>query len=361
MRIRSVEARRLRPLDMKFRWKTGWEARTLQHVLLQLETDDDLRGNCITWILHPAEMMAALPTLRGKLIGRDPHDVEAISYELTEGLERPTGVASIVDICLWDLIGKAHGEPVYRLLGAARQAIQAYASTLTYESVDEYLRLIETCLAQGFRAIKLHAYGIPDKDIEVCREVRNAVGPEVVLMLDPVNAYDRQQARKVAEALQALDFAWLEAPILDSDLQGLQELRRSCSLPIQGAESTALGLRGYPPFLVGGALDSIRSIGDRIGGISAMRKSSALCEAFNVKYEPHSYGTTLVQAAHLHAILATHNCDWFEVPVPMGILDIGMRDVITVDEQGLVHAPTQPGLGYELDDSAIAELTIERF
>jgi len=124
-------------------------------------------------------------------------------------------------------------------------------------------------------------------------------------------------------------------------------------------ESVAEGLRGYPKYLSGHVVDSIRSVGDWIGGISAMRKAAGLCEAFNTKYEPHSYGTTLVQAAHLHVMLAIHNCDLFEIPVPQGILDVGMKDVIRCTSDGYVEAPTKPGLGYDIDWDAIQKLTVK--
>lgn len=360
MKITGVDARILKPLDYTFRWKEEWAPRTLEHVLLRITTDEVHEGLCITWLMSAGEITSALPGLRALLVGQDPHNVEAISYKLTDKLNTPNAVASTVDICLWDLLGKHHGEPVYRLLGAARDRIKSYASTVMYDTVPEYVQIAQQCYDQGFRAFKLHAFGVPDKDIEVCRAVHKVFGGRMDLMLDPVNAYDRLGAFKVGKVLEELDFYWYEAPIADSDLNGLRDLSRSFRIPITATESVAEGLRGYPKYLVDGAVDSVRSVGDWIGGISAMRKSAALCEAFNTKYEPHSYGTTLIQAAHLHVMLAIHNCDLFEIPVPQGILDIGMKDTIRVEADGCVSAPTKPGLGYDVDWNAIESLTLRQ-
>ncbi|GGC65289.1 mandelate racemase/muconate lactonizing enzyme family protein [Chelatococcus reniformis] len=360
MKITDVKAHVLKPLDYQFRWKEEWPPRTIEHILLRIATDDGHEGQCITWLMSAGEIESALPGLRTLLIGQDPHDVEAISYKLTDGLKSPNAVSSTVDICLWDILGKHHGVPIYKLLGAARHRIKAYASTVMYETVPEYVDIARECYEQGFRAFKLHAFGVPHKDIEVCRAVHKAFGDKMDLMLDPVNAYDRLGAFKVGKVLEELDFYWYEAPIADSDLLGLADLTRSFKIPITATESVTEGLRGYPKYLMSHAVDSIRSVGDWIGGISAMRKSAALCEAFNAKYEPHSYGTTLVQAAHLHVMLAIHNCDLFEIPVPQGILDIGMADVIRVERDGYVNAPTKPGLGYDLDWREIEKLTLKQ-
>lgn len=183
----------------------------------------------------------------------------------------------------------------------------------------------------------------------MCRAVREAVGPSMDLMLDPINAYDRREAIRVGRVLEELDFYWYEAPIADTDMHGLEDLTRRLDIPITALESVHDGLRVYPRYLARHAVDSVRSIGDRIGGITVMRKAAALCEAYNVKYEPHSFGTTLVQAAHLHLMLAIHNCDFFESPVPQGLLDWGMADTIRVGPDGFVEAPTKPGLGYDVD------------
>jgi len=358
MKITNIRAQILKPTEQEFRWKEAWPARKIGMILLRLESDEGVEGHCLTWLLGPGALEDAMPRLRETLIGRDPHDIEAISAELTNYLEQPTPVASTVDIALWDMVGKLHQQPVYKLLGAARDRVLAYASTLMYDTVDEYVALALECQAQGFKAFKLHAFGVPDKDIEVCRAVKAAVGDSMELMLDPVNDYDRIGAFKVGEVLEELGFYWYEAPLPDSDIAGLADLTRTFKISITAVESVAGGLRFIPPYLVNHAVDSVRSVGDWIGGITAMRKCAALCEAFGVKYEPHSYGTTLIQAAHFHVMLAMHNCDLVELPVPRGVLDHGMSDVMWIDADGYVSAPTKPGLGYDLDEDAIADLTV---
>ena len=89
-----------------------------------------------------------------------------------------------------------------------------------------------------------------------------------------------------------------------------------------------------------------------------MRKSAALCEAFGVKYEPHSYGCTSICAAHFHVMLAMHNCDWVELPVPLHLFEMGMKDVLKPTPDGYADAPTKPGLGVEVDLDAIDKLTV---
>ena len=91
-----------------------------------------------------------------------------------------------------------------------------------------------------------------------------------------------------------------------------------------------------------------------------MRKVAALTEAFNVKFEPHSYGTTLIQAAHLHVMLTVRHCDFVEIPVPRGTFDQGMRNSIWIDDDGWVTAPSRPGLGYEIDWDEMDRLTVRQ-
>lgn len=358
MKITDVRVHVLKQSEHKFAWKSEWPPRPLPHLFVRIMCDEGVEGHCTTWLAGPGAAQDAFPGIRAALLGRDPHDVESISYQLTDGLQTPDPMSSAVDIALWDLLGKVHEQPVYKLLGAARDKVRGYASTVTYDTVAEYVELALQCRSEGYTAFKLHAFGVPDKDIEVCRAVREAVGDTMDLMLDPVNAYDRAGAFKVAKVLEELDFYWFEAPIKDSDLQGLTDLTRTFSIPITAVESVNNGLKFIPPYLVGHAVDSVRSVGDWVGGITVMKKCAALCEAFGVKYEPHSYGTTLIQAAHFNVMLAIHNCDLVELPVPTGILDFAMKDTLRVDADGYVPAPTKPGLGYEVDLDAIDDLTV---
>jgi L-alanine-DL-glutamate epimerase-like enolase superfamily enzyme len=194
-------------------------------------------------------------------------------------------------------------------------------------------------------------------DIRVCRAVREAVGDDMDLMLDPVCAYNRRDALRVGRVLQELNFYWYEDPIPGTDIEGLADLSQALDIPIAVGE-TMPGLQFYSQYLVRHAGDIIRIVGDRAGGITAMMKLARMCEGFNVNCEPHSYGSILSQATHLHVMLAIRNCDFFEFPVPVGIFDVGMKDTIRIAEDGYVYAPTKPGLGYEIDWDSVDNLTV---
>jgi len=332
-------------------------AMSFDAVFVRILTDEGIEGHVITYLMGAFEFESALPRLRSLLIGRDPHEYEAISNILTFGLERPGTVASAIDICLWDLIGKYHQEPIYRLLGAARTRVRAYASAHKYDTVSEYVDLANRCQAQGFGAFKIHGFDQADADIELCRAVRAAVGPDMDLMLDPYMAYSRVEALRVGYVLDELDFFWFEAPIPDSDVRGLADLCRRLKTPIAVAEAVYQGLRAQPKYLTDTTAPYLRAIGDRTGGISSLRKSAALCQAFNVYFEGHSYGPTLIQAAHFHVMLSILHCEFIEIPVPLGVFDVGMKDIITIQPDGFVEAPTKAGLGYEVDLDLVADAT----
>jgi L-alanine-DL-glutamate epimerase-like enolase superfamily enzyme len=361
VKVTDIKAHVLKPTEQKFQWREGWAPQPIRSMFVRVLTDAGHEGQCITWLLSPEEFEATLPELKAATIGRDVHDVEAISDALTNRLQRPSASSSIVDICLWDALGKHHGEPIYKLLGAARDRILAYASTTAYTTDQEWIDVALQCQAEGFRAYKIHPYGVPDKDIRLCKALREAVGDSMALMIDAGNAYDLKEAHRVAKVLVELNFYRFEAPISDADVEGLEELTRTYAVDISAVEFVTTGFRSYGPYVTGRAVNSVRSIGDVIGGITAMRKSAALCEAFDINYDPHSYGTTHVQAAHLHIMLAIHHCDYAELPVPQGIFDHGMQDGIRIDPEGYIQAPAKPGLGYEADINAVDGLTIRQF
>ena len=137
-----------------------------------------------------------------------------------------------LDVALWDLAGKAFGQPIHRLLGTFRDRIPAYASSAVLDSpqayADEALRFRDT----GWAAYKIHPPTRWREDIAVCEAVRRAVGNEYTIMLDSTWSYDFPAALRVGKAVEALGFYWYEDPLHDQDLYNYVKLKQQLSIPI---------------------------------------------------------------------------------------------------------------------------------
>ena len=158
----------------------------LANVIVRVQTDDGIEGVAgSSTYLGARAVAAALAELRPLLIGEDPLYRERIWQRLNEVsiLMVPPHSLALVDCALWDLAGRAAGLPVYKLLGAQRDELPAYASSLTYATHADFQREVEAWLEHGFRAIKLHVWGDPDRDIELCTAVRAQVGPGIAKRL----------------------------------------------------------------------------------------------------------------------------------------------------------------------------------
>lgn len=339
--------------------------------LIQIFTDEGIEGNTmLEEAIYAEELVMKFKAARGwlrtveeyvPLIGADPLDREKIekSFWFQYFFQRsaPT-VLCALDECLWDIAGKFLKLPVYKLIGACREKILAYASTQSYGDVESYIRIAEKCVEKGFRAIKIHPPRYWKKDIEVCKAVRNAIGNEILLMLDPFHAYTREEALKVGREIEKLDFYWYEDPISTKDVDGLVNLCRALDVPILVGEDIH-DYYSYTELIRRNATDHLRCVDVNVGGITGMLKVAHLAELFGMKCEPHSWGHPWQQVAHLHVMLAIRNCDFFEMPVPEGIFDIGSKDVIRIDKEGYVHAPKKSGLGIDVDWDYIEKHTIK--
>jgi L-alanine-DL-glutamate epimerase-like enolase superfamily enzyme len=334
--------------------------------LVRLFTDDGVEGNSLIDAAHSEEFVRRFhapkrqlnsPDSMADLLGSDPFDRERIEKSvLSQYFWQPTNnsVVCALDECLWDIVGKALKLPIYKLLGAYRERILAYASTPEFEEEDDYVDLTLDCQRRGFRAIKIHPLRHWKRDIALCRAVREAVGEEMILMLDSFNAYNHDEALRVGRELDKLNFYWYEDPILD--MRGLAGLCRSLQVKIVMGELLS-NLWDYGEYIVRGATDALRCIDVRVGGITPMLKIAHLAEVFGMTCELDSWGSTLAQAAHLHAMLAIKNCDFFEQPVPEGVFDLATKDKLRIDAEGYVHAPKKPGLGLEIDWDEVEKIT----
>ena len=364
MKIDDVRVRVIGPDVTRYHWKEAMPDQFMTGTLVTITTDDGIEGTGLasTYTSFDFDRSCAesirqlIPLLRGQ----DPLDREGLWRAIqSETLPTIPGAPSAVDVALWDLAAKAAGLPLYRLLGGYRSRIPAYASTPTFPTVEEYLDRTEQLIAQGFQAVKFHAYAVLDHDIALVEAVRRRFPTrDVAFMFDPENHYTRREGLRMARVLDDLGFTWFEAPLNDFDLTGYRALRDAVDIPILPAGNWVTDLKALREYLTAGAWDAARVDAATCGGITQARKIMALAEAFGMTCELQSWGYTLHQAANLHLMLALPNCTYFEQPVPYDSFEYGMIDVIRPDANGHVGVPDAPGLGLRIDWEAMRAATI---
>ncbi|MCS5613730.1 uncharacterized protein METZ01_LOCUS126929 [marine metagenome] len=341
------------------------EIKAPQIVVIVVKTDSGLEGYGFGWGtkggMRTAHTIAEV--FRPELIGNDPLDRERL-WHSAHRADRYGGLASFnsygpLDVALWDIASKSASLPLYKLIGAYRDRIPAYASSPFMQSPEDYASLAIEAKLKGFTAFKLHPPGEPDLDIACCEAVRAAVGPEFVLMSDPVGGnYDHEDAVRVGRALEKLEYLWLEEPLYDHDIHGLEQLSRTLDIAICAGEWNS-DFFSKINYLRSGAADIIRADVSWTGGITGSLKSAHIAEGFGVNCEMHMTVLSLMDVANLHVALAIKNCRYLELPFPDGAT-FGIKKPLEIDNEGYVQAPTDPGLGVEIDWNVINRNTVVR-
>lgn len=321
--------------------------------LVTVATDEGVAGHAFLGSAsYSAELDAGalIAKLKPQVLGRDPLDRERL-YEALVERQRHTNWRTIgaLDVALWDIAGKVSGLPIHRLLGTYRHDAPAYASSAVLDSPQAYAEEAAAFKERGWKAYKIHPPQTPDRDIEVCEAVRNAVGDDFTLMLDSTWSYRYEDALRVGRAIERLGFYWYEDPLADDDLYGYAKLREKLDVPILATEYSPGGFHAYQPWILMRATDMLRGDVAVKGGITPLVKSAHLAEAFRMNYEIHHGGNSLNNVANLHVLMAIPNSEFFEVLMPTGAQQYGLITDIEVDRNGLVHAPDAPGLGYAID------------
>jgi len=288
------------------------------------------------------------------LVGKNALDVP----EFTSQWRSPVGqlsYACAINSCLWDILGKAVNLPVYRMLGAYRNRVRAYASSQHLHTVEDFVADVNHAKSQGFTAYKIHPPWLANNevdyklDIEVAKAVRKTGGDDMALLLDRVGGYTRLEAMRVGHALDELNYVSFEDCLPTDDMEGLAELAKALDVPITMGEFLTSPY-DYAKYIRFGAMDELRFIVDNIGGITSGMKLAELAECFGMLCQPHNWGSLLDHAVHFHCELAMPNNMWFEMTQPMGITDRPyFKDLLRIDKEGYVPAPVKPGLGYEID------------
>ncbi len=334
---------------------SAWSAATAKQIVVRISTDAGLSGTGEAFAYGAPTAVCAVidESLAPLLVGQDPRRIEALVDLMHRGtmIYGRRGLAmfaiSGVEIALWDLLGRALDAPVWALLGgAARPRLPAYASLMRYDSPADVAAACRHFVAQGFRMLKLH-----QTDVESVRAARQAVGPDVELMLDTNCPWDPAGAIAMARALAPYRLYWLEEPVWPpEDYAGLARVAAATDTPIALGEneSTAFGFREIIAHRAGQILQPSIT---KVGGISEFRKIAALAQAANLAVVPHSFyfGPGLAATLHVAATLGGAS----PIEFPTGELETPFLTHPIVARDGWVQVPDGPGLGVEVNEEAV--------
>jgi len=370
--------------------RDGFHNGTIAHqveavqTLTKILTDEGAEGYYLGGAGHgdqdglTAGQRAALEgRIRKLVLGQDPFDREKFWHWLwVANVEE--NLISVLDMTLWDLQARLFGLPLYKLLGGCRDKVRAYASTYPNLGPPEvYAQHALDCKRQGYTHYKIHPYyfwdpetGVPDPgrpshiehDIAACRAVRQAVGDGMVLSFDPWGTYRTyEEAYQVGLVLQELGFYWYEHPMLEYRVAAYEKLCRELTIPILSPEIAAGGIYTRADWIRRGASDMSR-IDVLRGGITGAKKMAAVCEAFGVRLEMHMSGF-----ANLQVLGSTSQdvCQYYERGLLAPGLDYENQTPYLaaicdpLDEEGYVHLPQEPGMGYKIDWDYIKDNRIQ--
>ncbi|MDG1306748.1 MAG: enolase C-terminal domain-like protein [Porticoccaceae bacterium] len=329
------------------------KAHNSQMGLVRILTDEGIEGHAFLGSAYsPIGRDGATLVERYKplLVGRDPFDRELIWQKMARWASGGSmRVIGAVDVALWDLAGKAAGVPVHKIMGTFRESAPAYASSQILGSAEEYVEYALKYKEAGWHAYKMHPPGIAAEDISICKAVREAVGDDFRLMLDSTWSYDYPDALRVGQVIEELGFYWFEDPLKWDDIYGYEKLKQVLKIPLMATELPANGPTTYAPWLLHRATDYLRGDPALKGGLTSCLKTAHTAETFQMNYEIHHGGNSLNNVANLNLLMALPNSELFEVLLPDTAQKHGLIEDIKVDKHGMVHAPTSPGLGYEID------------
>jgi len=270
-------------------------------VTLRVQTDDGVEGIGIAFLLGGGltrPLAGVLEELAELTVGEDPSCIEQVTAKLRKHAATlaTSGVfltaLSAIDCALWDIKGKAAGQPLWKLLGGFRQRVPAYASGLLHRGLSDadVVGAAERALTKGFRYVKLHL-GLdgdpsPARELQRARLVRDAVGPDVNLVCDVNERWSVGRAIDVGRRLEEIGLFWLEDPTRGDDYAGLARIAAALSTPVMAGENS-WGMTPFRLMLEGRSVDILMIDLMHVGGITPWMKIAAMAEAFNVPVVSH--------------------------------------------------------------------------
>ncbi|HET7571203.1 MAG TPA: mandelate racemase/muconate lactonizing enzyme family protein [Gaiellaceae bacterium] len=350
---------------------TPWRELTF----VELVADDGRRGLAEVRMVNKTDtLLACIHELGSRyVVDSDPFDVERLAWQIGfADYGRPGEVVqsalAAFDTACWDLIGQELGRPVWQLLGGGfRERVPAYANGW-YQAERDPAAIAELAAgvtARGYRGLKLDPFGAASRELPpaelrravgIVAAVREAVGPDVALMIEMHGRFTGAVAAAVAAELEPFAPEWLEEPVPPTDLGGFRRVRAATRLPIATGERVH-ELAGFRELIEAGVVDVVQADLTHFGGFTGMRKLAGWAEAYNLALAPHNVCGPVGTAAMVHFAVATpgvtvleHFNDFADAWVS-GLVDAAPA----VGEDGCFGAPDAPGLGLRLDRDACAE------
>jgi L-alanine-DL-glutamate epimerase-like enolase superfamily enzyme len=325
-------------------------------VTVEIATDDGVEGIGVTFFGGPLTraLREAVDGLGALLIGADPLRPEQAAQKLRDAAQGAPGglytlALSAIDMALWDIKGKALGQPLWRLLGGARDRVPTYASGAVMRGLS--LAQAEAAAGRlgetGFRQVKMQlalpGETSPEREVERARVVRRALAPAIALMADINQRWRPEQAIAIGRRLEELGLDWLEDVTAADDFPGLARVADALATPVTGGEY----LWGIAPFrhmLEARSVDIVMIDLVRVGGITQWLKVAGMAEAFNLPVVSH-----LIPEVHVHLIAAIPN----GLTVEYMPWTVRLFEEVPRVEAGALAPPQKPGLGLAFDRAVL--------
>ena len=379
MKIAGIETFQLSaPLDRPFGWSQGWIGHRSVG-LVKVTTDEGVVG----WGEGCGGAAAAVVEndFGPMLIGEDPMNriglwqkMFAMQYNANVAVGLGGSAISAVDTALWDIAGKALGQPVYQLLGGrARDKVAVYATGLYYTEGEFPTRLLEEArgyVEAGFRGMKTKVGGLPmDEDVKRVAALRETIGPDIKLMVDANQAYNATSAIRIGSRLADLDILWFEEPVNAQDIEGYLQVKSALPMAIAGGENLRTRYE-FSHFLSRRAYDIAQPDVINVGGVTEMRNVAMTANTQGIQVNPHVWGSPVMIAASLHVASTIPPCPPSGDPEPYvqepvmefdrtpSLIREGIMSEPFDQKDGFLAVPDGPGLGVEIDEKAVRQLSV---